>query len=55
MTKVMQAFVMVIDLQAPIDCDALHAANERIQALLVEHCPIAQQPMRQAKKKSVKK
>lgn len=36
----MRAFVIAVDPQAPIDCDALYAAQARIQQLLTENCPI---------------
>jgi hypothetical protein len=46
------AFSLVAE--QPPSCEALYAAAEAIQQLITEHCPIAQ-PMRQVKKKPVKK
>jgi hypothetical protein len=37
------------------DCQSLFEAAEVIQQLIAENCPIARQPMRQAKKKAIKK
>jgi hypothetical protein len=39
----------------PPNCQDLYAIAEATAQLIAQHCPIAQQPMRQAKKKSVKK
>ncbi len=47
--SMMKAFVIAMDPTAPIDCAALREAGDVIAALLAEHCPIAEKPVRKTK------